>query len=105
MFGIDLKYIYIYIYTGEEKKIQTPKEHSGEKSVTLHPGLSSIQLLSRVWLFATPWTAARPVSLSITNHHPCLPNSNSPPNLQLPSLQQSWSQFSHPRPKVDLCIS
>ena len=29
--------------------------------------LSSIQLLSRVWLFATPWTAAHQASLSITN--------------------------------------
>ena len=29
--------------------------------------LSSVQSLSRVWLFATPWTAARPASLSITN--------------------------------------
>jgi len=29
--------------------------------------LSSIQLLSRVQLFATPWTAARQASLSITN--------------------------------------
>ena len=28
---------------------------------------SSIQLLSRVWLFATPWTAAHQASLSITN--------------------------------------
>ena len=28
---------------------------------------SSVQLLSCVWLFATPWTAARQVSLSITN--------------------------------------
>ena len=28
---------------------------------------SSVQLLSRVWLFATPWTAARQASLSITN--------------------------------------
>ena len=28
---------------------------------------SSGQLLSRVWLFATPWTAARQASLSITN--------------------------------------
>ena len=27
----------------------------------------SVQLLSRVWLFATPWIAARQVSLSITN--------------------------------------
>ena len=29
--------------------------------------LSSVQLLSRVWLFATPWTTARQASLSITN--------------------------------------
>ena len=28
---------------------------------------SSIQSLSRVWLFASPWTAARQASLSITN--------------------------------------
>ena len=29
--------------------------------------LSSVQSLSRVWLFATPWIAARQASLSITN--------------------------------------
>ena len=29
--------------------------------------VSSVQLLSRVWLFATPWTAAQQASLSITN--------------------------------------
>ena len=29
--------------------------------------LTSVQLLSRVWLFATPWTAALQASLSITN--------------------------------------
>ena len=29
--------------------------------------LSSVQLLSRVWLFATPWITARQASLSITN--------------------------------------
>ena len=28
---------------------------------------SSVQWLSRVWLFATPWTAARQASLSVTN--------------------------------------
>ena len=31
------------------------------------PSFSSVQLLSRVRLFATPWTAARQASLSITN--------------------------------------
>ena len=29
--------------------------------------ISSVQSLSRVWLFATPWTAARQASLFITN--------------------------------------
>ena len=29
--------------------------------------ISSVQLLSRVWLFATPWTTACQASLSITN--------------------------------------
>ena len=33
----------------------------------LHSEFSSVQSLSRVQLFATPWTAARQVSLSITN--------------------------------------
>ena len=28
---------------------------------------SSVQSLSRVWLFVTPWAAARQASLSITN--------------------------------------
>ena len=31
------------------------------------PAVSSVQLLSHVWLFATLWTAARQASLSITN--------------------------------------
>ena len=38
--------------------------------------ISSVQSLSRVWLFATPWTAARQASLSITNSwHPPKPMS------------------------------
>ena len=32
-----------------------------------HPGISSVQSFSCVWLFATPWTAACQASLSITN--------------------------------------
>ena len=32
-----------------------------------HPACSSVQSLSHVWLFATPWTAACQASLSITN--------------------------------------
>ena len=38
----------------------------------LVPSLSSVQLLSCVWLFATPWTAACQASLSITNSHSLL---------------------------------
>ena len=37
------------------------------KQWTTLPPLSSVQLLSRVRLFATPWTAAHQASLSITN--------------------------------------
>ena len=37
-------------------------------TISLHKfPFSSVQLLSRVWLFATPWTAALQASLSITN--------------------------------------
>ena len=36
-------------------------------SLSLSIQFSSVQLLSRVRLFATPWTAARQASLSITN--------------------------------------
>ena len=35
--------------------------------MTVHVHFSSVQSLSRVWLFATPWLAARQASLSITN--------------------------------------
>ena len=37
-------------------------------SASLVSIFNSVQSLSRVWLFATPWTAARPASLSITNY-------------------------------------
>ena len=33
----------------------------------MYISFSSVQSLSRVWLFATPWSAARQASLSITN--------------------------------------
>ena len=39
----------------------------GEKIIYCNPQLSSVQSLSRVQLFATPWIAARQASLSITN--------------------------------------
>ena len=37
------------------------------EAVGTMPGTWSVQSLSRVWLFATPWTAACQASLSITN--------------------------------------
>ena len=40
---------------------------SWKKCWHLSPQLSSVRLLSCVWLFATPWTAAHQASLSITN--------------------------------------
>ena len=52
---------------------------------TLNCKFSSVQLLSRVRLFATPWTAARQASLSITN-------SQSPPK---PMSIESVMPFSH----------
>ena len=47
--------------------------------------VSSVQWLSCVWLFATPWTAARQASLSITNSWSLL---------KLMSIELSW--WCHP---------
>ena len=35
--------------------------------MNFHRFISSVQLLSSIWLFVTPWTAAHQASLSITN--------------------------------------
>ena len=68
---------------------------------------SSLQLLSRVWLFATPWIAARQASLSITNSWSLLklmsiesvmPSSHlilCRPLLLLPSIPSSIRVFSN----------
>ena len=68
---------------------------------------SSVQSLSRVWLFATPWTAARQASLSITNSRSSLklmsiksvmPSSHlilCCPLLLLPSIPPSIRVFSN----------
>ena len=45
--------------------------------------ISSVQLLSCVWLFATPWTAARQASLSITN------SQGSPKSMSIKSVMPS----------------
>ena len=44
-----------------------PQEDIQPPLILLFPQFSSVQSLSRVWLFATPWIAARRASLSITN--------------------------------------
>ena len=69
---------------------------------------SSVQLLSCVWLFDTPWTAARQASLSITNSrslsklmsiqlvHPLMPSNHlifCHPLLLLPSIFPSIRVF------------
>ena len=43
------------------------REKNENKSKENRPQFNSVQLLSRVRLFATPWTAARQAFLSITN--------------------------------------
>ena len=60
-----------FIFLGSIINVDSDRSHEikrhlplGRKAVT---NLSSVQLLSRVRLFATPWTAGRQASLSITN--------------------------------------
>ena len=54
----------VYIYTYGVFQILFPYRLS-QDIYTVQ--FSSVQALSRVWLFATPWTTARQASLSITN--------------------------------------
>ena len=44
-----------------------PEASNVSQCQSIPSSVSSIQSLSRVWLFVTPWTAARQASLSITN--------------------------------------
>ena len=53
------------LYTGQEA---TVRSGHGKTSISkLGKEFSSVQLLSRAWLFVTPWIAAPQASLSITN--------------------------------------
>ena len=64
--------------------------------VTVPPtGYSSVQSLSRVQLFATPWTTARQASLSITN-------SQSPPKIMSIELMMSSNHLILCRPLLHL---
>ena len=76
------------------------------QKLSLHPSIL-VQLLSHVWLFATPWTAACQASLSITNSQSSLrltsiesvmPSSHlilCHPLLLLPSIFSSIRVFSN----------
>ena len=85
---------------------------TGQFSITLD-NFSSVQSLSYVWLFATPWTAAHQASLSITNFwsflklmsiESVMPSNHfifCHPLLLLPSIFPSSSVFSN---ESVLCI-
>ena len=93
--------------TGEKQAINC------RESTNLNDQFSSVQSLSRVRLFATPWTAARQASLSITNSlsslrlnvyrvsdaiQPSHPRSSPSPPAPNPSQHQSlfqWVNASH----------
>ena len=58
----------VWLHLFNEKKIKlTYKQTCGLKPGHSRVQFSSVQLLSRVWLFATPWTTARQASLFLTN--------------------------------------
>ena len=64
-----LKVINIKHVTTEHQNIYWKTENMSvcDRGSMDHPIISSVQSLSRVWLFATPWTAAHQASSSITN--------------------------------------
>ena len=82
-------------------------------SVNINNALSSVQSLSRVWLFAAPWTTAHQASLCITNSQSppkpmsiasVMPSNNlilCHPLLLLPSIFPSIRVFSN---ESALCI-
>ena len=55
------------LHKNKRQIYQIKKSNSTFWFIYLEPQFSSVQLLSRVQLFATPWIAAHQVSLSITN--------------------------------------
>ena len=50
-----------------KKRVKGLKLNLQKNKVITPSPISSVQSLSHVWLFATPWTSTRQVSLSITN--------------------------------------
>ena len=90
---------------------------SKPRDITSHQSeFSSVQSLSRVWLFATPWTTARQASLFITNSqstpkpcslsqwcHPTISSSIIPfscPHLSQHQRLFQWVSSSHEVAKV-----
>ena len=83
--------------------------------------VSSVQSLSHIWLFATPWTAARQASLSITNswsllklmfielvmpsNHLTLCHPHSPPAFNLSQCQGllKWVSSTHQLAELSEC--
>ena len=91
------------------------EEHGEQLKELLVPKFSSVQLLSRIRLFATPWITARQASLSITNSRsthvhrvgdaiqPSHPLSSPSPPAPNPSQHQGlfqWVNSSHEVAKV-----
>ena len=86
-----------------------------KKTLQYYNVLSSVQSLSHVWLFTTPWTAAHQASLSITNSQSLLKlksidaiqqsphlSSSSPSTFNLSQHQRlsKWVSSSHQVAKV-----
>ena len=74
-----------------ESTDKTGEDFNYEYSLFFH--FSSVQSLSRVQLFATPWTTARQASLSITNSQSLL---------KLMSIELDAIQPSHPQSSPSL---
>ena len=62
--SLEIDWFDLLVLQGTDSQESSPAPQF--ESINKHQ-FSSIQLLSHVWLFATPWTAARQASLSITN--------------------------------------
>ena len=68
--GYNLQFTVVIAFCSQHHNFRT---FSSSKAIIPHffLTLSSVQLLSRVWLFSTPWTGARQASLFITNSGVC----------------------------------
>ena len=65
---VKMPYFVLYIlYHNKNKLINKKNAIKVSIKGVQHHQFSSVQSLNHVWLFVTPWTAARQASLSITN--------------------------------------